>query len=104
MFTEYAIIVFHNYLWYRSVILVETHPIYWNTQVYFRKKIIDYLHNDDRVWARAYRKWLHSQGATIVPYNGSIPVVRSSLGVAPYYDKFGFRNNGDAVAFVLRWS
>lgn len=83
------------------MILIPTNDLYYNTQVYFRKNCMDDLPNDDKIWAKAYREWLAEQGATIVLAED---VVRNALGVAPYYDKFGFENEQDATMFVLRWS
>ena len=82
--------------------LIEAGDIYYNTQVYFRKHFIDDLPNDQDVWAKVYREWLHSQGCEIVILSPNL--LRNSLGVAPYYDKFGFKNERDAVFFVLRWA
>ena len=82
--------------------LIETGDIYYNTQVYFRKHFLDDLPNDDRVWETVYRLWLRSQGCEIV--NLASAPLRNSLGIAPYYDKFGFKNPEDATMFILRWA
>lgn len=84
--------------------LIETDMIYFNTQVYFRKHYIDDLPNDDNIWKEAYKKWLLSQGCVIVPYTKDEYVLKTSLGIAPYLDKFGFDDPNDAMLFVLRWS
>lgn len=60
--------------------------------------------NHERVWAERYRDWLAEQGCVIVLTESDIDVVRNSLGVAPGYDKFGFKNEQDAVWFTLKWS
>ena len=86
--------------------LIEADNIYYNTQVYFRKHFIDDLPNDHRVWEKVYSEWLQSQGCEIV-YSRDIlspHVLRNSLGIAPYYDKFGFKNPEDATMFILRWA
>lgn len=82
--------------------LIETGDIYYNTQVYFRKHFLDDLPNDDRVWETVYRQWLRSQGCEIV--NLASASLRNSLGIAPYYDRFGFKNPEDATMFILRWA
>lgn len=83
------------------MILLEINQMYYNTQVYFRKNHIDELPNDDKTWAKEYSKWLAEQGCFIVHSNDR--VLRNSLGVAPHYDKFGFKREEDAVQFTLRW-
>ena len=83
--------------------LIETGDIYYNTQVYFRKHFLDDLPNDDRVWETVYRQWLRSQGCEIVRFPPP-ELLRNSLGIAPHYDKFGFKNPGDATLFILRWA
>lgn len=83
------------------MILLEINQMYYNTQVYFRKNHIDKLPNDDKIWAKEYSKWLAEQGCFIVHSNDR--VLRNSLGVAPHYDKFGFKREEDAVQFTLRW-
>ena len=85
------------------MITLETNDLYYNTQVYFRKHYIDNLPNDDKVWGQEYHKWLAAQGAIIVKNKQEV-FLRNSLGVAPYYDKFGFENERDATMFILRWS
>ena len=82
--------------------LIETGDIYYNTQVYFRKHFLDDLPNDGRVWAKVYREWLQSQGCEIV--NLASAPLRNRLGIAPHYDKFGFKNPEDATLFILRWA
>ncbi len=84
------------------MILIDTNELYYNTQVYFRKNLMDDLPNDDKVWCEEYHKWLKSQGVVIV--NSSGDLIRNALGIAPGYDKFGFENEHDATIFVLRWS
>lgn len=84
-----------------AMIEITAGEIYYNTQVYFRKHYIDNLPNDDKVWAKEYREWLRSQGAEIVSPNGNCAV--TALGVAPFYDKFVFKNDRDATMFLLRW-
>lgn len=84
------------------MIEIEAGHIYYNTQVYFRKHHIDDLPNDDKVWAKEYREWLRSQGAEIFSPNKERVV--TSLGIAPFCDKFVFKNDHDATMFVLRWS
>lgn len=84
------------------MILIDTNDLYYNTQVYFRKNLMDDLPNDDKVWCEEYHKWLKSQGAKIVFSKSDL--IRNALGVAPGYDKFGFENEHDATLFVLRWS
>lgn len=84
------------------MILLDTDELYFNTQVYFRKNLMDDLPNDDKAWREAYHAWLKSQGAVIV--NSSGDLIRNALGIAPSYDKFGFENEHDATMFVLRWS
>jgi hypothetical protein len=76
--------------------------MYYNTQVYFREHYIDDLPNDDRAWAEKYKEWLAEQGCVIIHTNDR--VLRNSLGIAPWYDKFSFENPEDATMFVLRWS
>lgn len=83
------------------MILLDTNELYYNTQVYFRKNLMDDLPNDDDVWREEYHKWLKSQGAKIV---FSKELIRNILGIAPGYDKFGFENEHDATLFVLKWS
>jgi hypothetical protein len=85
------------------MIFLPTYELYYSTQVYFRKHFIDDLPNDDKVWEQEYHKWLATQGATIVKTK-KIGIIRNSLGVAPYYDEFGFENDQDATMFILRWS
>ena len=84
------------------MILLETNDLYYNTQVYFRKNLMDDLPNDDKAWREAYHAWLKSQGAVIVKSEEDL--IRNVLDVAPFYDKFGFENESDATIFVLRWS
>lgn len=84
------------------MILLENSELYYNTQVYFRKNLMDDLLNDDKAWSKAYHAWLKSQGAVIVKSDNDL--LRTSLDVAPGYDKFGFENEQDATMFVLRWS
>lgn len=84
------------------MILLETKDLYYNTQVYFRKHLMDDLPNDDKAWAKAYHAWLKTQGAVIITSHDD--VLHNSLDVAPGYDKFGFENEHDATLFVLKWS
>lgn len=84
------------------MILLETNDIYYNTQVYFRKNLMDGLPNNDKAWAKAYHAWLKTQGAVIVTYHGD--VLHNSLGIAPGFDYFGFKDPKDATWFRLRWS
>lgn len=84
------------------MILINCHPIYYNTQVFFKKNIIDNLPNDDNIWALEYRRWLKRQGATIV--SGTHNGINNCLGVYPLVDKFCFENDNDALIFVLKWS
>lgn len=84
------------------MILLPCGDLYYNTQVYFRKHVIDHLLNDQQVWAQQYREWLAEQGCEIVLSNNR--ALRNSLNVSPFYDSFGFRNEADATAFLLRWS
>jgi len=84
------------------MIYLETGDLYYNTQVYFRKNLMDDLPNDDKAWKKAYHVWLKTQGAVIINLN--TPYIRNALGVAPGYDKFGFENESDATLFVLKWS
>lgn len=76
--------------------------IYYNTQVYFREHCMNDLPNDSRVWARAFRDWLATQGCEIEQTRGD--VVRNSLDFAPHYDSFRFSNDRDATVFILRWA
>jgi len=81
--------------------------IYYNTQIFFAKNILPALPNDDRAWAKGYSEWLKEQGAIIVEGRtlaGGNPLVKTSLGVAPFYDFFEFENDSDATMFVLRWA
>ena len=64
---------------------------------------MDDLPNDDRIWAREYRKWLAERGGQIIKGDPR-PVIRNALDIAPGYDKFGFENEKDATIFVLKWS
>ena len=82
--------------------LIETGDIYYNTEVYFRKHFLDDLRNDGRVWAKVYREWLQSKGCEIV--NLASAPLRNRLGIAPHYDKFGFKNPEYATLFILRWA
>lgn len=84
------------------MILIPCDEIYYNTQVYFRKNCMDDLPNDDNSWAKAYREWLAKQGCEIITNKNNL--VTNSLGVAPFYDNFGFRIEEDATMFILRWS
>lgn len=83
------------------MIFLENIELYYNTQVYFRKNLMDDLPNDDKAWSKAYHAWLKSQGAVIVKSDKCL--IQTSLGVSPGYDKFGFENEQDATMFVLRW-
>lgn len=83
--------------------LIETGDIYYNTRVYFRKNFMNDLPSDDLVLATVYHQWLKSQGCTIIRFT-SVELLRDSLGIAPHYDKFGFKNPEDATMFILRWS
>lgn len=86
------------------MILLETSSnLYYNTQLYFRKNMLESLANDDREWAEAYARWLATQGAVLIKDNNK-SLLRNGLGVAPGYDKFGFTNPADATVFLLRWS
>jgi hypothetical protein len=84
------------------MIYLETGDLYYNTQVYFRKNLMDDLPNDDKAWKKAYHTWLETQGVVIVI--SSKDLIRNALGVAPGYDMFGFENEHDATMFVLKWS
>jgi hypothetical protein len=84
------------------MIYLETGDLYYNTQVYFRKNLMDDLPNDDKAWREAYHTWLETQGAVIII--SPLDLIRNVLGVAPSYDKFGFKNESDATLFVLKWS
>jgi hypothetical protein len=84
------------------MIYLETGALYYNTQVYFRKNLMDDLPNDDKAWQKSYHAWLETQGAVIINLN--TPYIRNALGVAPGYDKFGFENESDATLFVLKWA
>ena len=84
------------------MILLPCGDLYYNTQVYFRQHIVDQLPNDTHVWAQAYRDWLAEQGCEIILSNNR--ALRNSLGVAPWYDSFGFSNDHDATVFALRWT
>ncbi len=84
--------------------LLKTGDIYYNTRLYFRQHIIDSLPNDEHSWREGYRAWLAEQGCEIVRDNPVIPLVVDVLGVAPGYDRFGFKNQADAVIFTLRWT
>jgi hypothetical protein len=75
--------------------------LYYNTQIYFAKNILNDLPNDDREWADAYRQWLLDQGCQLVSNTWTI---QNSLGVSPGYDIFRFHQEEDATAFILRWS
>lgn len=90
------------------MILLPCSDFYHNTQVYFRQHIVDQLPNDPHVWAQAYRDWLALQGCEIILSNDRASTLklplRKSLGVAPFYDSFGFRNDHDATVFALRWA
>lgn len=81
---------------------LKTDPIYYNTQVYFRKYILDRLPNDDKVWARVYRQWLKKQGCSIEKCKENI--IRNGLDIAPGWDSYKFENSQDAFVFMLRWS
>lgn len=83
--------------------LIEAGDIYYNTQVYFRKHFIDDLPNDHHSWTTEYRRWLRSQGCEVIT-DPSPTILRNSLGIAPFYDKFGFKNPEDATIFILRWA
>lgn len=85
------------------MILLETKNLYYNTQVYFWQHYMSYLDNDDKVWAAAYLHWLKNQGAEIVRSDNK-GLIRNALGLAPGYDKFGFKNEQNAVWFALKWS
>jgi hypothetical protein len=87
-------------------IRIPTNEIYYKTQTFFARNILPSLPNDDRAWAKGYSEWLKEQGAIIVEGRacaGEFPLVKTSLGVAPFYDFFEFENDGDATMFVLRW-
>lgn len=86
------------------MILLETHQMYYNTQVYFREHHLDQLPHDDKIWAREYARWLAGQGAVIVRPAMFDFYIKNSLGISPGYDKFGFERAEDAVQFTLRWS
>jgi hypothetical protein len=87
-------------------IRIPANVIYYNTQIFFAKNILPALPNDDRAWAKGYSEWLKEQGAIIVedPGVALITSVKTSLGVAPFYDFFEFENDSDATMFVLRWA
>lgn len=90
-------------------IRIPTNEIYYKTQTFFARNILPSLPNDDRAWAKGYSEWLKEQGAIIVEdpgdrgHAGALPRVKTSLGVAPFYDFFEFENDSDATMFVLRW-
>lgn len=84
------------------MILLETNDLYFNTQVYFKKHLMNDLPNDDKVWRESYHAWLKTQGAVIIKSKKDL--LSNALGVTPFYDKFGFENEHDATLFVLRWS
>lgn len=77
--------------------------IYYNTQVYFRKNCMSNLPNDAIIWALEYRKWLATQGAIIVS-DEDYDLIRNSLGFAPGFDRFGFKNERDATLFCIKWA
>lgn len=99
-------------------IRIPTNEIYYKTQIFFTKNILPSLPNDDRAWAKGYSEWLKEQGAIIVEdagrghrhpsasqlRAGGAARVKTSLGVAPFYDFFEFENDSDATMFVLRWA
>jgi hypothetical protein len=93
-------------------IRIPTNEIYYKTQTFFARNILPSLPNDDRAWAKGYSEWLKEQGAIIVEDPGDQeprlrwrrPLVKTSLGVAPFYDFFEFENDSDATMFVLRWA
>jgi hypothetical protein len=86
-------------------IRIPTNEIYYNTQIFFAKNILPSLPNDDRAWAKGYSEWLKEQGAIIVEGRTTLgALVKTSLGVAPFYDFFEFENDSDATMFVLRWA
>jgi hypothetical protein len=100
-------------------IRIPTNEIYYKTQTFFAKNILPALPNDDRAWAKGYSEWLKEQGAIIVEgagrghrhpsasqlrAAGALPRVKTSLGVAPFYDFFEFEKDSDATMFVLRWA
>jgi hypothetical protein len=84
------------------MIYLETGNLYFNTQVYFRKTFIDDLPNCDNVWKETYYAWLETQGASVIKSGND--VIRTALGVAPGYDRFGFKDDHDATIFALRWA
>ena len=84
------------------MIQVDTEEIYYNTQVYFAKNLLNNLPNDDKIWAKEYRRWLYEQGCEI--QESSPYVVRNGIGIAPGYDKFVFQDERLATLFILRWA
>lgn len=78
-----------------------TLDLYYNTQIYFAKNILNDLPNDDREWADAYSKWLLDQGCELVSHTLTL---KNTLGVSPGYDTFRFKKEEDATTFILRWS
>lgn len=84
------------------MILLNTNELYYNTQVYFAKHFMDGLTNDANALRQSYHAWLKTQGAVVI--KGPESLICNILGIAPSYDKFGFKNEHDAIVFVLRWS
>jgi hypothetical protein len=78
-----------------------TVDLYYNTQIYFAKNILNGLPNDQREWADGYRWWLQEQGCELISFGDTI---KNTLGVFPGYDIFRFAKEEDATTFILRWS
>lgn len=85
------------------MVIIRADKVYINARIYFAHNILDKLPNDDKVWAKVFKKWLRSQGATIVR-NRRVNFMRDSLGVASGYDKIKFNQDKFATVFLMRWS